>query len=111
MWTLFPADPSTHDYFLFSDTMMTKQTYVWFMCYYCIQLIIVRIWYEKFPGYHLIFGSWFIFQSLEFIEFLLTYNESVVWFYVGHHKIDLNVINFKYMTIITLLIHKFTWKT
>lgn len=107
---MFPADSTEYSLFPFSDTVMTKQTYVWFICFYAIQLIVVHTWYQKFPEWRMIFSVWFIFQVLEFIEGLLTYNEAKIWVFIGRHQINMNVINFKYVTIFTLTLRKILWK-
>lgn len=110
LWTLYPSSTLEYKMFPYSETMITKQTYIWFMCYYAIQLIVVHTWYYKFPEYRLIFGVWFILQVMEFIEFLFSYNEALLWFYIDTHKINLNVINLKYLTIISLTTHHLIWK-
>jgi hypothetical protein len=110
LWTLFPADPTEINPFPFSDQPITKQTYIWFICYYAIQLIVVHTWYMKFPEWRLVFGVWFIFQAMEFVEYFLTYNESKIWFLIDRHQININVINAKYITIFTLTLRKFLWK-
>lgn len=110
LWTMFPADSVEHSLFPFSDITITKQTYIWFLCFYAIQLIIIHTWYVKFPEYRLIFAVWFWFQVMEFVEYLLNYNESKYWFLIGNHQINLNVINVKYVTIFTLTLRKFLWK-
>ena len=110
LWTMFPADSTERSLFPFSDTKITPQTYIWFLCFYAIQLIIIHTWYVKFPEYRLLFAVWFVFQVLEFIEYMLNYNEAKMWFYVGRHQINLNVINFKYVTIFSLTIRQFLCK-
>lgn len=110
LWKLVPYSEQTFKMFPYSDTLITKQTYFWFWCFYGIQIIIVSSWWYKFEDYRTIFTAWFIFQVLEFIEFYFTYNEALIWFYVGEHtegrKIGLNVIKFKYVTVAGLTIKK-----
>jgi hypothetical protein len=102
LWTLFPYDTETYKLFPYSETMMTKQTYIWFLCYYGIWLIILHSWYYKFVDYRIIFGVWFLFQIAEFVEFYFTYNEALYYLHFRQHKIGVNVTNIKYVVLIFL---------
>lgn len=102
LWTLFPDSLVTYKMFPYSDTMITKQTYIWFLCYYGIWLIIVHSWYYKFPDYRTLFGVWFLFQAVEVIEFYFTYNEALYYLHYKQHEIGVNVTNIKYVVLIIL---------
>lgn len=114
LWKFYPYSETVYKMFPYSEQMITKQTYFWFFSFYAIQLIVVASWYYKFEDYRFIFGAWFIFQILEFIEYYFTYNEAHLWFYIGQpieeNKIGLNVIKFKYFTIVILTLRHFHFK-
>lgn len=110
LWTFYPYSEQTYKMFPYSPTLITKQTYFWFFCFYAIQLIVVSSWYYKFEECRVIFGVWFIFQFLEVIEYYLTYNEPHLWIWVDlnrEHKIGLNVIKFKYLSVGVLTIRHY----
>lgn len=102
LWTLFPDSTVAYKMFPYSDTMITKQTYIWFLCYYGIWLIIIHSWYFKFSDYRLLFGVWFLLQVAEVIEFYFTYNEALYYLHFRQHKIGVNVTNIKYVILIFL---------
>jgi hypothetical protein len=113
LWKFYPYSDQTFKMFPYSDVMITRQTYFWFFCFYAIQIIVVASWYYKFEEYRLIFGAWFIFQVLEVSEYYFTYNEPHFWIWLDRkeeNRIGLNVIKFKYITVITLSIRHFYLK-
>ncbi len=110
LWKLFPDSNIVYQMFPYSIVEITIQTYYWMICLNIITLIYIHTWYYKFEEFRLIFGVWFLFQTLQFFEFFFTYNEALAWLEIGKHKIALNIMNFKYFTVASLTLHKLIWK-
>lgn len=102
----------TYQMFPFAkDIWITKPTYISFMCEKLVWLVIILIWGELLPEYKMVFGALFIIQALQFVEFFLNYNyEPWFWFYIGNHKIDIDLTLAKLTIPSLILLYQQIWK-
>lgn len=117
LWTLhpdalLPADQiPVYKMFSYSDTPISKPTYIFFICSHTITLIYIYVWGQVFVNYKNLFLIWFVIQVVQFGEFFLNYNEAQIWYYIGPYKLDIDLTLLKIVGLpVTFLLYKVIWR-
>lgn len=118
LWTLHPdallpaAEIPVYKMFPYSDTQISKPTYIFFICSNTITLIYIYVWGQVFVKYKNLFLVWFVIQMVQFGEFFLNYNEAQIWYYIGPYKLDIDLTLLKIVGLpITFLLYKLIWRS
>lgn len=116
LWTLHPDallasnDIPVYKMFPFSETLISKPTYIYFICRHAVYLIYIRVWWSVFQNYKHLFGAWFWIQAVQFGEFFLNYNEAQLWFFIGSYKLDVDFTLLKMAGLpIMFLVYDYIW--
>lgn len=101
LWTLFPYSETRHSFFPFYHIEMTLQTYLYFPCQYIANMM---LWYclgeLAIQWGRLFFGTLFVLQSVEFVDYFFTYNTA--WFQIGGHDFGITYFRMFVMGMVTL---------
>jgi hypothetical protein len=116
LWTLHPdallpnADIPTYKMFPFSDILITKPSYFYFICLHAITMIYVFVWGEVFKSYRNLFKIWFIIQAVQFVEYFFNYNEAQLWTFIGPYKLDIDLVFLKMVGLpVVFLLYNVIW--
>jgi hypothetical protein len=117
LWTLHPdallpgVDIPVYKMFKYSETLISKPTYIFFICSHTITLIYIYVWGQVFVNYKNLFLIWFVIQIVQFGEFFLNYNEAQIWYFIGPYKLDIDLTLLKIVGLpITFLLYKLIWR-
>lgn len=99
-WLLLPEGKGTFDPFPFYDIQIAQQTYFYFACYYGSNLILIFAFLEAVNHNREFFHLWFALQTVELIDYFLTYNTA--WFKVGEISIGITLVKLVTLTIMIL---------
>lgn len=118
LWTLHPdallpaEQIPVYKMFPYSDTPISKPTYIFFICSHTITLIYIYVWGQMFGRYKNLFLIWFVIQTVQFGEYFLNYNEAQLWYYIGPYKLDIDFTLLKIVGLpITFLLYKVIWRS
>jgi hypothetical protein len=117
LWTLHPDallppnEIPVYKMFKYSDILISKPTYFYFICAHTIMLIYIFVWGELLPRYRKLFVIWFVIQALQFVEYFFNYNEAQLWYFIGRYKLDVDLTLAK-MTVLpaTFLLYDYIWR-
>lgn len=109
LWTLFPENNNLIKPFPFSQQEIVFRTYIWMMCGYVMPCLFGFVLSEySSPKAQLFFDAFFVLAILEFVEYLLNYNQY--WFKI--QGIGVNITNIRYVILSGIILFKLiTWKT
>jgi hypothetical protein len=110
LWTLFPEGTELISPFPFSDQQVTRQYFVFGASEYIIWVVWASVVHILFVEARDVTRWFVIFQSLEVVEYFLTYNEPLYFMPVPGEDIGINITNIKIVTMFVLVVNKFfTW--
>jgi hypothetical protein len=84
-WLVIPESTNSFDPYPYFDAQVTRQYYFYYAFYYASNLILVYAFLEAVNKYKEFFHLWFALQTVELIDYFLTYNTA--WYkipvYIG----------------------------
>lgn len=99
-WLMLPENYDTICPFLFSDVQITLMTYFAYMVHYFSLMLLSYAFMFYVKQFHIVVKVWFILQTIEFFDYLLTYNEA--WFHLAGIGIGITLIKFVSLTSLTI---------
>lgn len=110
-YSLFPEDDSVYTPFIFNPTQeVSFQYFVFGACEYLIWVVVFAVIHVLFVEARDVTLWFLIFQSLEVVEYFLTYNEAMIHLPVPGEDIGINITNIKIVVMFILVTKKyFTW--
>lgn len=102
LFVLMPENVFIHP-FPFFYLQITVQSYVYFACSYLGMMIIAYIFSKILNQFASVACLWFMIQSVEFVDYLLTYNQP--WFdFLG---IAIGITLVKFVVLACFILYKF----
>lgn len=109
-WTLWPESTDLISPYLFSDQQVTRQYFVFGASEYFIWVVWALVVHALFTEARDVTKWFVIFQTLEFFEYFLTYNEPLYFIPIPGEDIGINITNIKIVVMFALVVKKFfTW--
>jgi hypothetical protein len=96
-WLLIPESSATFDPFPYYNIQLTKQTYFYFAFYYGSNLILIYAFLQIVRRFNEFFHIWFVLQTVELIDYFLTYNTA--WVEIGTISIGITLVKLVTLTI------------
>lgn len=108
MGLIFMVTPRgvSKDLFLFSDRVIFVEDWFYYLWEHAIKLVLFYIVYKESTEYLNFFYGMYLFQWVDLVDYVLTYNE--VWVYIGLVPISANTLGFLGLGMI--LLHDHLWK-
>lgn len=111
-WTLkiFSPDKMITPYLFLPTQTVSEAYFVFGACEYLIWVVWAAVVHILFVEARDITKWFLIFQSLEVVEYFLTYNEPLYFIPVPGEDIGINITNIKLVVMFVLVVKKiFTW--
>ena len=103
LWILLPDISGTFDPFPFAEVQITWDTYIYFACFYVSMMILAYAFLHLMTSYQTILTVWFFLQTIELIDYFLTYNTA--WFHIGPLGVSITLVKFVALAFIII----YTW--
>lgn len=101
-WILIPESSNTFDPYPYFDAQVSRQYYFYFAFYYASNLLFVYTFYEVIKDHKEFFHLWFALQTVELIDYFLTYNNA--WFKVGAISVGITLVKLVTLTVTILVL-------
>jgi hypothetical protein len=112
VWTLkmFSVDKMVTPYIFLPNQQVSEAYFVFGACEYLIWVVWAAVVHVLFVEARSVTIWFLIFQSLEVVEYFLTYNEPLYFIPVPGEDIGINITNIKIVVMFPLVVKKFfTW--
>jgi hypothetical protein len=112
VWTLkmFSVDKMVTPYIFLPNQQVSEAYFVFGACEYLIWVVWAAVVHVLFVEARSVTIWFLIFQSLEVVEYFLTYNEPLYFIPVPGEDMGINITNIKIVVMFPLVVKKFfTW--
>jgi hypothetical protein len=101
-WLVIPESTNSFDPYPYFDAQVTRQYYFYYAFYYASNLILVYAFLEAVNKYKEFFHLWFVLQTVELIDYFLTYNTA--WLKIGPVSVGITLVKLVTLTITILVL-------